>query len=63
MKLSILIFLKSARISPAAFPLTFVNILVQKNRIKADKFLQNLSSTNKSTAMIASFVYRAKKLV
>ena len=63
MKLSILIFLKSARISPAAFPLTFINSLVQKSLIKADKFLQNLSSINKSTDMIATFVYRAKKPV
>ena len=63
MKLSILIFLKSASISLAAFPLTFVNSVVQKKLIKADKFLQNWSSTNKSTDMIASFIYRAKKPV
>ena len=48
---------------PAAFPLTFVNSLVQKKPIKADKFLKNFSSTNKSTDMIASFIYRAKKPV
>ena len=60
-----MIFLKSARISPAAFLLTFVNSSVQKKKklFKADKFLQNLSSTNKSTDMIASFIYRAKKPV
>ena len=34
MKLSILIFLKSARISPAAFSLTFVNSLTPKNLLK-----------------------------
>ena len=34
MKLSTLIFLKVARISLAAFPLTFVNSLVQKTLLK-----------------------------
>ena len=55
MKLSILIFLKLARISPAAFPLTFVNSPVQKNLIKADKFLQNLSSIKQEYGYVGIF--------
>ena len=60
MKLGVLIFLKSARISLAAFPLTFVNSLEQKTLLKLISSSKTCQAQNKSTDMIASFVYRAK---
>ena len=63
MKLSTLIFLKSARISLATFPLMFVNSLVQKTLLKLINSSKTCQAYNKIMDTIASFIYRAKKAV